>query len=141
MNFTNLFSINLLAKTIIIEEVAQAKRSDGGVLKVEQPEGPLAVDIDTAQMMNAIATSTLFIIDSSFPTIGFKSDCYVKGITGRLNFFQKSSTSLNSTCGNHFFAFLRSFRGISPLNTRRSIRISLNHSGRNALPLKLTSNL
>ena len=32
MNFTNLFSLNLLAKTIIIEEVAQAKRSDGGVL-------------------------------------------------------------------------------------------------------------
>ena len=44
MNFTNLFSINLLAKTIIIEEVAQAKRSDGGVLKVEQPGGPLAVE-------------------------------------------------------------------------------------------------
>ena len=33
MNFTNLFSLNLLAKTIIIEEVAQAKRSDGGVEK------------------------------------------------------------------------------------------------------------
>ena len=44
MNFTNLFSINLLAKTIIIEEVAQAKRSDGGVLKVEQPGEPLAVE-------------------------------------------------------------------------------------------------
>ena len=44
MNFTNLFSINLLAKTIIIEEVAQAKRSDGGVLKVEQPGGPLAME-------------------------------------------------------------------------------------------------
>ena len=44
MNFTNLFSINLLAKTIIIEEVAQAKRSDGGVLKVEQPGVPLAVE-------------------------------------------------------------------------------------------------
>ena len=29
---------------LFIEEVAQAKRCDGGVLKVEQPGGPLAVD-------------------------------------------------------------------------------------------------
>ena len=29
---------------MFIEEVAQAKRSDGGVLKVEQPGGPLAVE-------------------------------------------------------------------------------------------------
>ena len=39
MNFTNLFSINLLAKTIIIEEVAQAKRSDGGVFQQTLPKG------------------------------------------------------------------------------------------------------
>ena len=44
MIFINLFFHNSLAKTIIIEEVAQAKRSDGGVLKVEQPGGPLAVE-------------------------------------------------------------------------------------------------
>ena len=62
MNFTNLFSINLLAKTIIIEEVAQAKRSDGGVLKVEQPGGPLAVeefikgDNSFGSLMGAIQT-------------------------------------------------------------------------------------
>ena len=29
---------------MFIEEVAQAKRSDGGVLKVEQPGVPLAVE-------------------------------------------------------------------------------------------------
>ena len=31
---------------LFIEEVAQAKRSDGGVLKVEQPGGPLAVELN-----------------------------------------------------------------------------------------------
>ena len=33
-----------LSPPLFIEEVAQAKRSDGGVLKVEQPGGPLAVE-------------------------------------------------------------------------------------------------
>ena len=60
MNFTNLFSINLLAKTIIIEEVAQAKRSDGGVLKVEQPGGPLAVEESVIKHYTINATPLTF---------------------------------------------------------------------------------
>ena len=47
---------------LFIEEVAQAKRSDGGVLKVEQPGGPLAVeefikgDNSFGSIMDAIQT-------------------------------------------------------------------------------------